>query len=119
MSERPSRAGDRYFAAAQEDRCAPRARVAIPAVLRLTGAPGFKTIVHDLSLSGFCSAVVGPVSPGSLCWLTLPRHAAMPAQVVWWNNGLAGCAFQHLLAPGVYDGLLAPWRSGGGFWPAR
>ena len=47
---------DPYFAAAQEDRSAPRTRITIPAMLRVSGGRGFQTVVHDLSLSGFCAA---------------------------------------------------------------
>ena len=47
-----------YDKAAQEDRCAPRARVGIPATLRASGGRSFHTVVHDLSLAGFCASAV-------------------------------------------------------------
>ena len=72
MTEYLIKPRDSYFAAAQEDRCAPRTRITIPATMRISGARGFQTVVHDLSLSGFCAASVNRVHPGTVCWLTLP-----------------------------------------------
>ena len=44
---------DKYTTAAQEDRCAPRTSLVIPASLRLSGSKSFETVVKDLSLGGF------------------------------------------------------------------
>lgn len=101
---------DRYALAAQEDRCAVRVRVSIPGSLRPSGARGFQTVVHDLSLSGFSAAAVNRMQPGALCWLTLPGLEALQAEVVWWNNSLVGCAFSQLLSPIILDNVLARWR---------
>lgn len=101
-----------YFAAAQEDRSAPRTRISIPATLRFSGARGIQTVVHDLSLSGFCAAAINRVHPGTVCWLTLPGLEALQAEVIWWDNSLTGCAFNQLLNPIVHDNILARWRSG-------
>ncbi|MEQ1541114.1 MAG: PilZ domain-containing protein [Novosphingobium sp.] len=101
---------DAYFTAAQEDRSAPRTRIAIPATLRVSGARGFQTVVHDLSLSGFCGAAVNRLQPGTVCWLTLPGLEALQSEVIWWDNSLAGCAFDHLLSPIVHDNILTRWR---------
>ena len=43
----------RYAIAAQEDRCAPRTKLTIPAQFRQSGGRAFQTVVHDLSLSDF------------------------------------------------------------------
>lgn len=118
MSEQPFQARDRYFAAALEDRSAPRTRLAIPAVLRLSGAPGFQTIVHDLSLSGFCAAAISPAAAGTRCWLVISDMEPLGAEVVWWNNNLAGCAFRSLLPPQLHASLVERWQPGNGFWPA-
>lgn len=101
---------DPYFSAAQEDRSAPRTRISIPAMLRVSGARGFQTVVHDLSLSGFCAAAVNRLHPGTVCWLTLPGLEALQAEVIWWDNSLTGCAFHNLLSPIVHDNILARWR---------
>ena len=63
---------DPYRTASQEDRCGPRTRLTIPATLRVSGGRGFQTVVHDLSLSGFCAAAINRIHPGTVCWLTLP-----------------------------------------------
>jgi hypothetical protein len=110
MSEYATMTRDRYHVAAQEDRCAPRTRIAIPATLRISGGRGFQTVVHDLSLSGFCGAAVNRVHPGTVCWLTLPGLESLQAEVVWWDNSLCGCAFDNLLSPIVHDNILARYR---------
>ena len=104
---------DRYAFAAQEDRSAPRTRISIPASLRLSGSKGFQTVIHDLSLSGFSAMAINRQHPGSLCWLTLPGLQSMQAQVIWWENGLVGCAFDQLMSPIILDNLLARWQGDG------
>lgn len=110
MTEYLIKPRDSYFAAAQEDRCAPRTRITIPATMRISGARGFQTVVHDLSLSGFCAASVNRVHPGTVCWLTLPGIESLQAEVIWWDNSLIGCAFDQLLSPIVHDNILMRWR---------
>lgn len=98
---------DRYAVAAQEDRCAPRTQLRIPASLRPSGDRGFATIVLDLSLGGFsCDAVCG-MRPGTICWLTLPGLAALQSEVVWNNGAMVGCAFKDLLNPAVHNSIIA------------
>lgn len=104
---------DRYLLAAQEDRCAPRTKLAIPATLRVTGGRGVQTVVNDLSLSGFCASSVTRVRPGTVCWLTLPGLESLQSEVIWWDSSLVGCAFHSLISPLVYDNLLARCRGAG------
>ena len=101
---------DGYYLATQEDRCAPRSRISIPASFRASGGRSFQTVVHDLSLGGFCCSAVGRLQQGSICWITLPGLESLQAEVVWWDNSLAGCAFKDLLSPIVHDNILARWR---------
>lgn len=101
---------DRYAVAAQEDRSAPRTRIAIPASLRASGARSIQTVVHDLSLSGFSCLAINRMHPGTVCWLQLPGLESLQAEVIWWNNSLVGCAFQNLLSPIVHDNLIARFR---------
>mgnify|MGYP006345116529 CR=1 FL=1 len=101
---------DSYAIAAQEDRSAPRTRISIPATLRPSGSKGYQTSVNDLSLSGFSAMAVNRMHTGTVCWLTLPGLESLQAEVIWWNNGLVGCAFQQLLSPIVHDNVLARWR---------
>lgn len=100
-------AHDRYDIAAQEDRCAPRTRLTIPAQLRASGGRAFQTVVHDLSISGFSAAAINRMHTGQLCWITLPGLESLQAEVVWWDNSIVGCAFEQLLSPIVHDNILA------------
>jgi hypothetical protein len=101
---------DSYAIASQEDRSAPRTRISIPATLRASGSKGFQTSVNDLSLSGFSAMAINRMHTGTVCWLTLPGLESLQAEVIWWNNGLVGCAFNQLLSPIVHDNILARWR---------
>ena len=103
----------RYDIAAQEDRSAPRTKIVIPAQLRASGMRAFQTTVNDLSLSGFSATAITRMHPGSVCWLTLPGLESLQAEVIWWENGMAGCAFVNLLSPIVHDNLLARFRGDG------
>ncbi len=105
----------RYHVAAQEDRSAPRTKIVIPAQLRPSGMRAFQSMVNDLSLSGFSASSVNRMHKGTVCWLTLPGLESLQAEVVWWENGLCGCAFAHLLSPIVHDNLLARYRGDGAF----
>ena len=100
----------RYEIAAQEDRSAPRTKIVIPAQLRASGMRAFQTVVNDLSLSGFSATAVTRMHAGSVCWLTLPGLESLQAEVVWWENGMCGCAFSSLLSPIVHDNILARYR---------
>lgn len=104
-----------YGQAAFEDRCAPRQRVNIPAVLRPSGERGFNTVVVDLALAGFCANSVHRMYPGNRCWLTLPNMESLLAEVVWWDSGRVGCAFDKLLSPIVHDNILVRFRGDGVF----
>ena len=105
----------RYDIAAQEDRSAPRTKIAIPAQLRASGARAFQTVVNDLSLSGFSAAAITRMHPGTVCWLTLPGLESLQAEVVWWENNAVGCAFSSLLSPIVHDNILARYRGDGAY----
>lgn len=102
-----------YGHAALEDRCSPRLRINLPARLRPSGGRAFQTMVSDLSLSGFCANAMERMVPGNRCWLSLPGMAAMKADVIWWESGRVGCAFETLLSPIVYDNILVRYRDAG------
>lgn len=98
---------DPYMRAAQEDRCAPRVTLKMPATLRPSGAQGFQVVVTDLSLGGFsCEAVTG-MRPGALCWITLPGLSGLQAEVAWNDGARVGCAFANLMNQAVLDNLVA------------
>lgn len=100
-----------YSVAAQEDRSAPRTRITIPASLRASGSKSVQTVVHDLSLSGFCASSISRMHPGTVCWLQIPGLESQQAEVIWWNNSQVGCAFHSLLSPIVHDNILARYRN--------
>lgn len=109
--------GNRYAMAAQEDRSAPCNRVSIPASLRASGSKSIQTVVNDLSPSGFSAASINRVHPGTIVWLTMPGFESMQASVVWWEDGLIGCAFEQLLSPIIHDNILNRWCNDGVYQP--
>ena len=86
-----------YAIAAEEDRCAPRQPLSIPARLRFSCSSGFAVEVTDMSLAGFACDALLAVEPGTRCWLTLPGLGALEAEVVRHSNQGVGCAFKDLL----------------------
>ncbi len=105
-----------YAEAAQENRCAPRTKLAIPAQLEVGEGRAFKTVVHDLSLAGFSASSIARLHAEQGCWLTLPGLQAIPARIVWWDRSIAGAAFENMIEPGMLEDLIARWASplGGG-----
>ena len=106
--------GDPYVTAAQEDRCAARSPVGIPAMLRASGGRAIQTVVHDLSLAGFCCSAIARMAPGTLCWLTLPGLQSLQSRVIWWDARLVGCAFDTLLSEIVLENMMARWSQEAG-----
>ncbi|WP_370177043.1 PilZ domain-containing protein [Alteriqipengyuania sp.] len=105
-----------YANAAQEDRCAPRTKIAIPSQLRVSGSRAFKTVVHDLSLAGFSASSIGRLQADQICWLTLPGLQSIQGRIVWWDRSIAGAAFDDLLSQAVLEDILSRWEGpiGGG-----
>lgn len=106
-----------YYLAVQEDRCAPRSKVNIPASLRPSGGKSFHTVVHDLSLGGFSATALHRMHLGAVCWLTLPGLESLQAEVVWWERGQVGCAFANLLSPIIHDNILSRYLGSGIYRP--
>ncbi len=96
-----------YAVAAEEDRCAQRHRLSIPAKMRFSCSSSFPVRVTDMSLAGFfCDALV-QAHPGTLCWLTLPGLGALEAEVVRRDHDGMGGAFKNLLNPAVLNHYVA------------
>ena len=95
-----------YTTAAQEDRCAPREKLELQAMLRPSGATAFATIVTDLSLGGFAAQAVTGMPAGTLCWLSVGHLKGLQAEVVWNDGQTVGCAFATLLNPAVFESVL-------------
>lgn len=98
-----------YAFAAEEDRCALRHKVAIPAKLRFSGSSSFATEVANISLAGFACDALLQAHPGTRCWLTLPGLAPLEAEVIHRNNLGLGCAFKDMLNPAVLDRYIASY----------
>lgn len=100
-----------YAFAAEEDRCAVRHKVAIPARLRFSCAQSFDVVISDISLAGFnCDALL-QAHAGTRCWITMPGLASLEAEVVRHDNRGLGCAFAVLLNPAVMDRLIAGYST--------
>ena len=98
---------DAYALAAQEDRCAPRIKIDLPAMLRPSGSNAFATTIVDLSLGGFAANAVTGMRAGARCWLSVGPCKGLEAEVVW-NDGTAiGCAFVTLLNQAVLEAIIA------------
>ena len=97
---------DRYSTAAQEDRCAPRVRLEIPAQLRPSGSHAFACTISDLSLGGFAVRAVTGMPTGTICWLSVGALRGLQAKVVWNDGQSLGCEFQTLLNPAVFDSVV-------------
>ena len=97
----------RYDIAAQEDRCALRTKVSIPAILRRSTAKGFRTVVNDLSIAGFSAKSPSRMHVGSICWLTLPGLESLQSEVIGWQGGVVGCAFARLLSPIIHEHIVS------------
>lgn len=97
---------DPYAQAAQEDRCAPRIVLNIPAMLRPSGNSPFATTLVDLSLGGFAAQAVTGIRAGSLCWLTVGPFKGLQAEVVWNDGHVVGCSFANLLNPAVFNMIV-------------
>lgn len=101
-----------YEHAAQEDRSAPRVRVHIEASVRPAGMRPFATILRDVSACGFTATAADRLESHSLCWLALPGQPVIEAEVIWWDKGLFGAAFSHLIDPAQFDMVLAQSAKG-------
>jgi len=95
-----------YQYATQEDRSAPRIKVLVPATLRAVGGKRLQTVVRDISLSGFSAVAITQLVPGTSCWLTIPGHEPRRAQVIWWEHGRTGCAFEQLLDASTLSAII-------------
>lgn len=100
------------YAAARGDHGTPPGRLAIPARLRVSGGRAVPTTVHDLSPAGFSATAINRLNAGQICWLTLPGLSALQAEVIWWRDCQARCAFAQSLNPIVYENIISRHRSG-------
>lgn len=95
-----------------ENRAAARKRLSIPAMVQVLGKRRFKTMLRDISVSGFSASVQSRIPLGSTCWLQLRAREPMEARVVWCDYGLAGCEFVTAIPTVTYDAILERWLQG-------
>jgi len=101
---------DNYAEASLEDRCAPRYKLKIPAMLRPSGSQGFHISVQDLSLSGFSAEAFTGQPLSTRIWLTIPGLSPIEGSIVHNDGTTIGCAFTNLLNPAVFENLVARYR---------
>ena len=87
------------FEPAQMDgrRRSPRAPVSLDAKVGRGGLDRALCKVVDLSLHGARLQTYNPMRKGQVIWLTLPRLGQVAAKVMWADDFLAGCQFEHPL----------------------
>lgn len=98
-----------YAIAADEDRCAERHRLSIPAKIRFSCSSSFAVKVVDMSIAGFACDALVQAHPGTLCWLTLPGLGSLEAEVVRHDHESIGCAFRNLLNAAVLNHYVAKY----------
>lgn len=89
----------------------PQTKLSIPVNLRAKGGRDSKTVVHDLSISGFSAASMKRMPEGQTCWLSLPDLEKLEAEVVRWENSIVHCEFSEMLSPIVHDNLVLSYSS--------
>ena len=88
-------------------RGAERRVVNLAADLREEGAELADVEVADLSTDGFMIHCPLDLEPGAGVWLKLTGFAPMKAEIVWAQDGKAGCRFALPLYPAVLELIIA------------
>jgi hypothetical protein len=88
-------------------RGAERRVVNLAADLREEGSQLADVEVADLSTDGFMIHCPLDLAPGALVWLKLSGVAPMKAEVIWAQDGRAGCRFSTPLYPAILDLIIA------------
>jgi len=78
-----------------DGRKAVRRIVNIAAALRESGAKTMPIVLLDISSGGFKAELDDAIHEGSEVWLKLPGFEARRSRVVWRQDKLAGCEFEH------------------------
>ena len=88
-------------------RGAERRVVNLAADLREEGSQVADVEVADLSTDGFMIHCSLDLAPGAVVWLKLAGVAPMKAEIVWAQDGKAGCRFSTPLYPSMLDQIIA------------
>lgn len=84
-----------------------RRPVNLNASFRVGGTPGIGCVVSNISIAGFMAKSYAPVDPGSEIWLRVPGFDAVPARVIWAEDGRIGCQFEPPLDPHILVRIVA------------
>jgi hypothetical protein len=91
---------------AVEARGEERRVVNLAADLRQPGSELVDVEVADLSITGFMMRCPLDVDPGAVVWLKLDGCTPMKSEVVWVQDGKAGCRFVTPLYPALLDQII-------------
>jgi hypothetical protein len=80
--------------------------VNLAADLREAGAESADVEVADLSTGGFRIICPLDLAPGATIWLKLAGFAPMKSEIIWAEDGKAGCRFCEPLYPSVLDEIV-------------
>ena len=81
--------------------------VNLAADLREEGSQVADVEVADLSTDGFMMHCALDLPPGTLVWLQLSGVPPMKAELIWAQDGKAGCRFSTPLYPAILEQIIA------------
>jgi len=87
-------------------RRSPRAPVSLDGRVGRGGLDRALCKVTDISLHGARIHTYSGLRKGSMIWLTLPRLGQIAATIMWAEDFVAGCQFQHPLDDDAFATLL-------------
>ena len=88
-------------------RSAERRVVNLAADLREEGSQHADVEIADLSTDGFQMHCPLDLEPGATVWLKLSGQPPMKAEIIWAQDGKAGCRFTVPLYPSELDQIIA------------
>jgi hypothetical protein len=89
-----------------DGRSSERRVVNLAADLREPGSVMVDIEVGDLSTDGFMMRCDLEVEPGAIVWLKLPGFAPTKSEVIWSQDGKAGCRFAVPLYPAELETII-------------
>ena len=81
--------------------------VNLAADLREPGSELVDVEVADLAQEGYMMRCALALEPGAVVWLKLPGFAAMKSEVIWAEDGKAGCRFATPLYRSIIELIIA------------
>lgn len=90
----------------RESRRHGRQKVLIGVKFRRKGESWFRSKVTDISPAGFRLLSFVKLKVGMEVWVMFPGFEGRKARVIWTANHEAGCMFESLMHPAIYDHIL-------------